>query len=92
MIWADYSGGHVGDPTIESRLFSAVTGCEVDEAGLNAMGERIFNLQRALLLRHGWVVATCVVLLLHTTGVLRALAAAPVTTLPHSSGVLHPFL
>ena len=45
---------HVGDPTLESRLFSAVTGIETDEAALNRTGERIFNLQRAVLLREGW--------------------------------------
>jgi aldehyde:ferredoxin oxidoreductase len=45
---------HVGDPTLESRLFTAVTGIETDEAGLNSYGERIFNLQRAILLREGW--------------------------------------
>lgn len=44
---------HVGDPTLESRLFSAVTGHKMDEAALNQAGERIFNLCRAILLREG---------------------------------------
>jgi aldehyde:ferredoxin oxidoreductase len=44
---------HVGDPTMESRIFHAATGIEIDEAGLNKYGERIFNLQRAILLREG---------------------------------------
>ncbi|MCK5196115.1 MAG: hypothetical protein KAQ71_20040, partial [Desulfobulbaceae bacterium] len=44
---------HVGDPELESRIFSAVTGIETDEAGLNQYGERIFNLQRGILLREG---------------------------------------
>ncbi len=48
-----HSEDHVGDPTLESRLFSAVTGCQMDEAGLNHAGERIFNLCRAILLREG---------------------------------------
>ncbi|MCB2167665.1 MAG: hypothetical protein KQI78_08390 [Deltaproteobacteria bacterium] len=43
----------VGDPSLESRIFSAVTGIETDAAGLNRCGERIFNLQRAILLREG---------------------------------------
>jgi len=43
----------VGDPTLESRTFSAVTGIETDEAGLHQYGERIFNLQRHVLLREG---------------------------------------
>jgi aldehyde:ferredoxin oxidoreductase len=45
---------HVGDPTLESRIFSAVTGIEKDETGLTQYGERIFNLQRVVLLREGW--------------------------------------
>ncbi|MFC1974162.1 aldehyde ferredoxin oxidoreductase N-terminal domain-containing protein [Chloroflexota bacterium] len=47
------SEDHVGDPTIESKLLSAVVGNEVDEEGLNRIGERIFNLQRAILVREG---------------------------------------
>ncbi|MFH2219168.1 MAG: aldehyde ferredoxin oxidoreductase N-terminal domain-containing protein [Pseudomonadota bacterium] len=43
----------VGDPGLESRIFSAVTGIETDENGLNRYGERIFNLQRMILLREG---------------------------------------
>jgi len=44
---------HLGDPTIESKLYSAVTGNEVDEEGLHRIGERVFNLQRAILTREG---------------------------------------
>jgi aldehyde:ferredoxin oxidoreductase len=40
-----------GDPAIESKLYSAVTGNETDEDGLNKIGERIFNLERAILAR-----------------------------------------
>lgn len=54
MTWAIYPGGHIGDPTLESQIFSAVTGKEIDEAGLNYIGERIFNMQRAILIRQGW--------------------------------------
>jgi aldehyde:ferredoxin oxidoreductase len=43
----------VGDSKLESRIFSAVTGIETDEIGLNRYGERIFNLQRGVLLREG---------------------------------------
>jgi len=45
---------YVGDSSLESRLFSAVTGIQTDEAGLELYGERIFNLQRGILLREGW--------------------------------------
>ncbi len=48
------SPDHVGDPTLESQLFSAVTGTEIDEAGLYRLGERVFNQQRAVLVRDGW--------------------------------------
>ena len=51
VLWTE---GRVGDPAVESRVFSAVTGKETDEAGLSRMGERIFNLQRAIRLREGW--------------------------------------
>jgi aldehyde:ferredoxin oxidoreductase len=44
---------HVGDPTLESQLLSAVTGREIDERGLEHIGERIFTLNRAILLREG---------------------------------------
>ncbi len=48
---------YVGDgpaPVTETEIFSAITGKDIDEAGLFKMGERIFNLQRAVLLRQGW--------------------------------------
>jgi len=44
---------HVGDPTLESKLLSAATGNEVSEKGLYRIGERVFNLQRAILVREG---------------------------------------
>ena len=44
---------HVGDPTLESRILSAVTGNEVSEEDLYKIGERVFNLQRAILVREG---------------------------------------
>lgn len=46
-------GGNVGDPGIESRVFSAVMGSTFGETDLYRIGERIFNLQRAILLREG---------------------------------------
>lgn len=44
---------HIGDPTLESKILSAVTGNEVSEEELYKIGERIFNLQRAILVREG---------------------------------------
>lgn len=43
---------HVGDPSLEAELFSAVTGHPGEE--LDRYAERIFNLQRAILIREGW--------------------------------------
>ena len=42
---------HVGDPDLEGKIFTAVTGITAEE--LHGYGERIFNLQRAILLREG---------------------------------------
>jgi aldehyde:ferredoxin oxidoreductase len=50
---SQFTEDHVGDPTLESQLVSAVTGRDVDEGGLNQIGERVFNLNRAVLLREG---------------------------------------
>lgn len=44
---------HVGDPEMESRLFSAVTGRDLDSRELDRHAERIFSLNRAILLREG---------------------------------------
>jgi aldehyde:ferredoxin oxidoreductase len=44
---------HVGDPALESRLLSAVIGKEIDQKELSRIGERIFTLNRAILLRDG---------------------------------------
>ena len=40
--------------TLESQIVSAITGRDIDEAGLMQIGERAFNLQRMALLRDGW--------------------------------------
>ncbi len=48
------SEDHVGDPTLESQIFSAITGRETNEEGLYRVGERVLNLQRAIRLRQGW--------------------------------------
>ena len=53
IMYLPHSEDHLGDPTLESQVFSAVTGKEVDEEGLYRFGERVFNLQRAILAREG---------------------------------------
>ncbi|MFH2044327.1 MAG: aldehyde ferredoxin oxidoreductase N-terminal domain-containing protein [Pseudomonadota bacterium] len=47
------SGDYVGDPSVESKVYSAVTGNNVDEQELYRIGERIFNLRRAITTREG---------------------------------------
>lgn len=54
VIWVRFADDHTGDPTLESRVLSAITGRDIDEPGLNKIGERVYNLQRAILLREGW--------------------------------------
>lgn len=48
-----YSDDHIGDPSLDSRMLAAVVGGEPDEQGLYSIGERVFNLQRAILAREG---------------------------------------
>jgi aldehyde:ferredoxin oxidoreductase len=52
-MYSEATDDKVGDPTLESQICSAVTGKEVDEEGLYRIGERVFNLQRAILIREG---------------------------------------
>lgn len=52
----DYSGNSepgVGDNTLEARLFSAVTGVDMDEGDFLLSGARCANLSRAINLREG---------------------------------------
>ena len=54
IMYSEATADHVGDPTLESQICSAVTGREVDEEGLYRIGARVFNLQRSILIREGW--------------------------------------
>ena len=47
------SEDYKGDSELESKILSAVIGKEFDEESLNRIGEKVFNLQRAILLREG---------------------------------------
>ena len=53
IYFAEASPDGVGDPSLESQICAAVTGREIDEAGLYKVGEMIGNLQRAILAREG---------------------------------------
>ena len=46
--------GHTADTVTEAQVYSAITGKDIDEVGLTKAGERVFNLQRAIMLRQGW--------------------------------------
>jgi aldehyde:ferredoxin oxidoreductase len=51
IIYSLNTPDHVGDPDLESRLFSAVTGISGEE--IETYAGRVFDLQRAILLREG---------------------------------------
>jgi aldehyde:ferredoxin oxidoreductase len=57
VVWPlseiEESEDHLGDPALESKILKAVIGEPVDEEGLQKLGERIWNLQRAILVREG---------------------------------------
>ncbi len=46
--------GNKGHTVTEAQVYSAITGKEIDDEELAKTGERVFNLQRAILLRQGW--------------------------------------
>jgi aldehyde:ferredoxin oxidoreductase len=56
--WPNYkiyiTDSNISPGTIESQIVSSITGRDIDEAGLAKMGERVFNLQRMILLKEGW--------------------------------------
>ncbi|MBT4513094.1 MAG: hypothetical protein HOC20_12915, partial [Chloroflexi bacterium] len=53
ILTIKHTEDHVGDPSLESKILSAVIGNEISEETLYEIGARIFNLQRAILLREG---------------------------------------
>jgi aldehyde:ferredoxin oxidoreductase len=58
LIWPIYQV-HSEDPklglgTLESQIVSAITGRNIDESELLKIGERIFNFQRAIMMRQNW--------------------------------------
>ena len=46
-------GDRTGDTSLESQLFSAVTGYDITEEQLNTAGERVWNLGRAIMVQEG---------------------------------------
>jgi aldehyde:ferredoxin oxidoreductase len=46
--------GTTPDTVTEAQIFSAITGKETNDLEIDKYGERVFNLQRAILTRQGW--------------------------------------
>ena len=53
IAYVEHSDDHVGDPTLESKIFAAITGRDITENEFYLVGERLLNLQRAILTREG---------------------------------------
>jgi aldehyde:ferredoxin oxidoreductase len=53
MLYSPATEDHVGDPTLERQVFSAITGIETDEERLDEYAQRIFNIQRADQIKDG---------------------------------------
>jgi aldehyde:ferredoxin oxidoreductase len=57
LVWPAHDDActedHVGDPALESRLLSAVIGREISEEDLYLIGARVFELNRAIMIRDG---------------------------------------
>jgi aldehyde:ferredoxin oxidoreductase len=53
ILDTDQREDHMGDPTFEPALFSAVTGRAMSEDEYYRLGERSFNMQRAIYAREG---------------------------------------
>lgn len=53
MMEARNTDNHVGDSTLESKLFSLVTGKETGREELCRIGEVVYNLERAIRVREG---------------------------------------
>ncbi len=49
-----YQPDYTGDMSVQSKLFSCVTGEDMDETGLLKVGDKIFNLERMLGIQHGY--------------------------------------
>jgi aldehyde:ferredoxin oxidoreductase len=51
IMTVEFSDDHVGDPSLESKVLSAALGEKIGEQELYKTGERIVNMQRAILTR-----------------------------------------
>lgn len=53
ILYVEHTPDHIGDPSIESKVFSAITGRQMAEKEFYQLGERLMNLQRAIWVREG---------------------------------------
>ena len=51
VLTVEFSDDHVGDPGLESKVVSAALGEDISEEALYRIGERIVNIQRAIVAR-----------------------------------------
>jgi aldehyde:ferredoxin oxidoreductase len=52
-IYSRTSSDGFGDTSLEAKLFSTATGVDVSEEELDTIGSRIYNLERAIMVREG---------------------------------------
>jgi aldehyde:ferredoxin oxidoreductase len=74
IVMSEMTEDRGGYTAAESEFFAAVTGIEMDEAALDRVGERIFNVERAIMVREGRSKAYDL-----TCGVVRYLTQRPDT-------------
>ena len=53
VLWVRFAEDHTGDPDLEVKVIEAVTGRKMMTEELNGLGERVYNLQRAIHERDG---------------------------------------
>ncbi len=53
ITYVEHSPDHVGDSALESEVLSAITGSPLSEEGLYRVGEKVLNVQRAIMIREG---------------------------------------
>jgi len=53
IVASSFTEDGFGDPSLEAQLYAAVTGIEYTAEQLDKIGERIFNLERAIAVREG---------------------------------------
>ena len=53
-MWQTYFADNLNQAPLESQIYSAITGHETDEEGMDRIGSRLYNMQRAVQIIQGW--------------------------------------